>query len=98
MADQWLKTNSLLMLGVTCWLVALSPTPKLAKAIAYGMGIAALYRTVTESRKLIFEEARQSAFSLKLHCTHLTKNKTFTAPMVQLMMSQLTHQKLRKNW
>jgi hypothetical protein len=64
MADQWLKTNSLLMLGVTCWLVALAPAPKLAKAIAYGMGIAALYRTVTESRKLIFEEARQSAFMI----------------------------------
>lgn len=64
MADQWLKTNSLLMLGVTCWLVALAPTPKLAKALAYGMGIAALYRTVTESRKLIIDEARASAFMI----------------------------------
>ncbi|PHJ56430.1 hypothetical protein VF14_25455 [Nostoc linckia z18] len=57
-----MKVNCLLSSAVTSWLVALAPVPPLAKTVAYGLSIAAAYRLVEESRNLIFDDARQSAF------------------------------------
>ncbi|MDZ8083422.1 MAG: hypothetical protein RMX65_022790 [Nostoc sp. DedQUE01] len=64
MASQWMKVNCLLSGAITSWLVALAPVPPLAKAIAYGAGMATAYQLVEESKKLIVEEARQAAFTI----------------------------------
>ena len=59
-----MKTNCLLAGTITAWLVALAPAPKLAKAVAYCVSLTAGYQLVSESKKLIIEEARQSAFMI----------------------------------
>lgn len=59
-----MRVNCLLAGNLTAWLVALAPAPKLAKAVAYGVGLTAAYQLVGESKKLIIDEARQSAFMI----------------------------------
>ncbi|MBH8553327.1 hypothetical protein I8751_13270 [Nostocaceae cyanobacterium CENA357] len=61
MADRWLKTNCLLASAAAFWLVALSPVPKVAKSIGYGLALVASVQLVQESRRLMIQDARRAA-------------------------------------
>ncbi|MEH1785516.1 MAG: hypothetical protein V7L23_07965 [Nostoc sp.] len=61
MADRWLKANCLLASTVAFWLAALSPLPQIGKGISYSLALVASVQLVTESRRLIAQDARRAA-------------------------------------
>jgi hypothetical protein len=61
MADRWLKVNCLLASTTAFWLAALSPIPKIAKGISYGLAVVASVQLVQESRRLMIQDARRTA-------------------------------------
>lgn len=64
MADRWLKNNCLLASAAALWLTALSPIPKIGQGISFSLALVASVQLVTESRRLMIQDARRAALAV----------------------------------